>query len=167
MTAKFNLLLTTPEHETAIEGLLNRTLGPGRFARMAERLREHNRPLEELCFVALDAQGGLAGSIAHWPINIGDTPALLLGPLVVASDLQGQGAGRALMTHALDVARQLEHRLVLLVGDAAYYGPVGFQPCAAPLACPGPVDPARLLVCPLVAGAADNLSGALMPARRC
>jgi len=52
----------------------------------------------------------------------------------------------------------------VLVGDGPYYGRLGFKPIPRGRAkMPGPVDPARLLVCELAEGAAAELAGAILP----
>ena len=52
----------------------------------------------------------------------------------------------------------------MLVGDEPYYGKCGFKRVPkGRAAMPGPVDPARLLVCELVEGAFDGVSGAIRP----
>ena len=38
-----------PEHATAVEQLLNASLGPGRFAKTVYRLREGVMPIATLC----------------------------------------------------------------------------------------------------------------------
>jgi predicted N-acetyltransferase YhbS len=60
----------------------------------------------------------------------------------------------------LEVVRAAGHRLVILVGDEPYYARMGFK--RAPhgrLQMPGPVDPARVLVCELADGAFEGVSG--------
>ena len=69
-----------------------------------------------------------------------------------------------LIERALAQARAKGHRLVVLVGDEPYYGKAGFRPIAKDrTAMPGPVDPARLLVCELADGAFDGVSGPIRP----
>jgi predicted N-acetyltransferase YhbS len=98
------------------------------------------------------------------PVVIGETKALLLGPLTVEPPFRGRGVGRALLERALNEAKTKGHRLVLLVGDEVYYGRVGFKPVPKGRATmPGPVDYNRLLVAELVDGAFDGVSGALRP----
>jgi predicted N-acetyltransferase YhbS len=102
--------------------------------------------------------------VRQLPVCIGDTPALLLGPLTVEPPFRDRGVGRALLGRALNEARARGHRLVLLVGDEAYYGRVGFK--AVPkgrASMPGPVDYSRLLVAELVEGAFTDVSGAIRP----
>ena len=70
----------------------------------------------------------------------------------------------ALIMRALEEARGKGHRLVLLVGDEPYYGKCGFKPIPKKqVEMPGPVDPARLLICELVGGAFDGVAGPVKP----
>src|SRR6185312_17219913 len=103
----------------------------------------------------------VVASVRLTPIRIGTLPALLLGPLVVDPEYKGKGAGKKLVRISLEAARAAGHRLVLLVGDEPYYGPLGFArlpPYAVTL--PGPVDPARVLIAGLAPNAAVGLKGA-------
>jgi predicted N-acetyltransferase YhbS len=53
---------------------------------------------------------------------------------------------------------------VVLVGDEPYYQRAGFKRIPKGRAVmPGPVDPARLLVCELTDGAFDDVSGPVRP----
>lgn len=153
------------DHAAAIERLVDETFGPGRFAKTAYRLREGVAPIEALSLVAFMGEGAerrMVGSLRFWPIRIGATPALLLGPLAVEPALRGKGCGIQLMERGLAEAARLDHRLVILVGDEAYYGRVGFTRApAGSLKMPGPVDPARLLCRELVAGAFAGVRGAI------
>jgi predicted N-acetyltransferase YhbS len=98
------------------------------------------------------------------PICVGETKALLLGPLTVEPPFRGRGIGRALLDRALESANAQGHRLVVLVGDEIYYGRAGFKPVPKGRATmPGPVDYKRLLVAELVDGAFDGVSGAIRP----
>lgn len=144
---------------TAIEDLQANAFGPGRFARTAFRIRENVGPRADLSFVGLFGSQ-IAGSIRLSPILIGDTDALLLGPLTVSPDFKNRGLGKALMRTAMDAAELAGDKVVLLVGDAPYYGPFGFQQVPlGRITLPGPVDPARLLVALL--NAAEMPEGAV------
>ena len=158
--------LEKPEDAGAVDALVAQGFGPGRFAKTAYRLREGVRHLPELAFVA--EQGGeLVATVRYWPIDVGSAAALMLGPLAVRNELRGQGIGIGLMEHSLNEARRLGHRAVILVGDAPYYGRVGFAPIKpnGRIAMPGPVDNARLLGLALVEGALDRMSGPVLRAR--
>jgi predicted N-acetyltransferase YhbS len=50
-------------------------------------------------------------------VRIGQTPALLLGPLTVEPPFRERGIGQALIERALENAKAKGHRLVVLVGD--------------------------------------------------
>ena len=106
----------------------------------------------------------LIGSVWLSPIRIGDTKALLLGPLTVEPAFRERGVGQALIERALKEAAQKGHRLVVLVGDEAYYEKCGFKRIPRGRAImPGPVDPARLLIAELSEGAFDGVSGPVRP----
>jgi predicted N-acetyltransferase YhbS len=152
-----------PQDAQAIERLLERTFGPGRFVLSAYRLREHVDHLLDLSFTARIGTL-LVGSIRQLPICIGDTKALLLGPLTVEPPFRGRGVGRLLLKRALGEAKAEGHRLVLLVGDEAYYGQVGFKKVEKGRAImPGPVDHDRVLIGEIVGGAFEGVSGAVRP----
>ncbi len=157
------ILTEKPNDADAIERLHERTFGPGRFVLSAYRLREHVDHLLELSFTAWIGTL-LVGSVRQLPVRIGDTPALMLGPLTVEPPFRKRGVGRALMDRALADAKKAGHRLVILVGDEPYYGRVGFKVVPKGRAImPGPVDYSRLLVAELAEGAFDGVSGDIRP----
>lgn len=157
------ILTEKPNDAAAIERLHERTFGPGRFVLSAYRLREHVDHLLDLSFTAWIGTL-LVGSVRQLPICIGDTPALMLGPLTVEPPFRNRGVGRALLDRALADAKKAGHRLVILVGDEPYYGRVGFKTVPKGRAImPGPVDYSRLLVAELAEGAFDGVSGDIRP----
>lgn len=159
----------TTDEALAVEDLLDQCFGLARRTKTTYRLREGEQPVPGLSFVARAPAGRLVGCISFWALRIGDhgTPALLLGPLAVAPDLQGAGIGRALMAKGLEAARHRQHKLVILVGDEPYYARVGFrQVPPGQLVLPGPVDPARLLYLELEAGALNGARGLVLPPAR-
>ncbi len=153
----------TADDAVPIARLHERTFGPGRYAKSAYRLRERNPHLLELSFTARIGTL-LVGSVRLSPIFIGETRALLLGPLTVEPPFRDRGIGFALIEHALAAAKAKDHRLVLLVGDEPYYGKSGFRRIPkGRVALPGPADRARLLICELADGAFEGVSGAIRP----
>ena len=157
------ILPETKSDSQAIERLHERTFGPGRFVLTAYRLREHVDHLLDLSYTARIGTL-LVGSVRQLPVCIGETRALLLGPLTVEPPFRKRGVGRALLDRALGDAKAKGHRLVLLVGDEAYYGRVGFKRVPKGRAVmPGPVDYNRLLVAELADGAFEGVSGAIRP----
>ena len=158
-----SILPEKPNDADAIERLHERTFGPGRFVLSAYRIREHVDHLLDLSFTARIGTL-LVGSVRQLPICIGDTPALMLGPLTVEPPFRKRGVGRALLDHALADAKKAGHRLVILVGDEPYYGRVGFKVVPkGRVTMPGPVDYSRVLVAELVEGAFDGVSGTIRP----
>jgi predicted N-acetyltransferase YhbS len=149
----------TPGDAEAILRLNERVFGPGRFARTAYRLRETTDPDPRLSFVARVGTL-LVGANAMTPIFIGETPAFLLGPLIVEPVFRSQGIGEALVKASLDAARDAGAGLAILVGDEPYYARMGFSK-APPgrIVLPGPVDPARVLYCELRLGAFEGVEG--------
>ena len=147
----------------AIERLHQRTFGPGRFALTAYRLREHVSHRLDLSFTARLGTL-LVGSVRMLPISIGETKALMLGPLTVEPPFRSRGIARILINRALEEAKAKGHRLVVLVGDEPYYGRVGFKSVPrGQMKMPGPVDPARILVHELVEGSSAGVTGAIAP----
>ncbi len=146
------------------EALLDETMGPARFTKPSQRLRDGRQPADGLSLVARD-DGCVVGTVRLWPVIAGGRPALLLGPLAVASRCQGEGIGSRLMRKALNRAAALGHGAVILIGDAAYYDRFGFAAGAtAALRMPGSVDPRRFLALELTDGALAGAAGAVVPA---
>jgi predicted N-acetyltransferase YhbS len=157
------ILPETAADAAAIERLHERTFGPGRYARSAFRIREGRSHMLDLSFTARIGTL-LVGSVRLTPICIGDTKALLLGPLTVEPPFRERGVGSTLIERALKHAKGAGHRLVVLVGDEPYYGKSGFKRIAKGLVkMPGPVDPARLLVAELATGAFEGVAGLIRP----
>lgn len=158
----FKIRSQKPGEQPEIEALLDAAFGLDRRAKASYRLREGEKPVPGLSFVATDETGRLVGTISFWDIFLGDsgTKALLLGPLAVLPGFQASGIGQALMTRGIDEARIKGHKIILLVGDAPYYARVGFQKVpAGRLVMPGPTDPQRLLFLELEKDAFSGASG--------
>lgn len=134
-----------------IEHLLDRAFGPGRQGRTAYKIREGTECLPALCFAAYDESGKLVGTIQAYPVALTDPagrahPLIMVGPVAIHPERQGQGFGRALMAAqaaAIDPAAPLPQ---VLIGDAPYYARFGFVEAPRGWKCPGPWDPERLLI---------------------
>ena len=148
----------------AREALLDRCLGERRTAKSSERLREVRLPANGLALTA-ERDGEVVGTVRLWHVEAGDVSALLLGPLAVKPELQGEGLGKALMREALWRAACRGHGAVLLVGDAPYYARFGFDGALTrDLAMPGPVERERFLGLELREGALAGARGLLIAA---
>ncbi|MEA2872923.1 MAG: hypothetical protein QOH67_2899 [Hyphomicrobiales bacterium] len=157
------ILTEKPDDAAAIERLHERTFGPGRYARTAYRIREQLGHRLDLSYTARIGTL-MVGSVRLTPVRIGETPALLLGPLTIEPPFRDRGIGKAMMERALKDAKAQGYKLVVLVGDEPYYARVGFKrvPKGA-ITMMGPVDPARMLAAELVEGALAGVSGVVRP----
>ena len=149
-----------PDDLPQIFDLHARVFGPGRFARTAYRIREGTPPISPYCLQAA-IDGALIAAIRFTLVSIGGRgQALLLGPLAVEPKWAGQGYGRRLIADGLERAKADGIRLVVLVGDMAYYQRFGFVRIPpGQIRLPGPADPARILACELEPGALASFSG--------
>lgn len=140
-----------------IEALLDRAFEPERQKRTAYKVRDGVEWLPGLSFAALDDDDFLVGTIQCWPVALTDPegrahPMIMVGPVAVLPELQGEGYGKALTLAALSAidagAGQSGPLPQILIGDADYYGRFfGFSAeHTAGWQAPGPWDPARLLV---------------------
>ncbi len=143
----------------AVDALVAQAFGPGRHAKTAERVREAARLRPDLCFCAWRG-GELAGAVRLWSVAVGGRPALFLGPIAVAAHLRGRGIAASLVEAACAAATAAGERIVILVGDDARFGPMGFARVpAGRVRLPGPVDGRRLLWRALDASAPEEVEG--------
>ena len=140
-----------------VEQLLDSAFGEDRHARTAYRIREGTHWLEGLSFAALDDEDYLAGTIQLWPVALATPdgkghPLIMVGPVAVLPALQGEGYGTALMGAALGAVEAMRKpgspaMPQVMIGDPAYYGRWDFRADhTRGWHCPGPYDPARLLL---------------------
>lgn len=139
-----------------IEAVLDRAFGPDRHARTAYRIRAGMAPLDALSFAALDEDDLLVGTIQCWPIALTTpqgvaVPLVMVGPVAVVPERQGEGFGIGLMSAMIAADAQLAETTgaslpQVLIGDAGYYGRWGFTDAATSgWRCPGPYEQHRLL----------------------
>ena len=118
-----------------VEALLDRVFGEDRHARTAYKVRKGTEWLPALSFAVTDEHDMLVGTIQVWPVALTDPegrrhPMLMVGPVAVLAERQGEGFGHALMAamgDAIDPAAPLPQ---VMIGDPEYYGRFGFS--AAP-----------------------------------
>jgi predicted N-acetyltransferase YhbS len=136
----------TSKDQEAIEALLDRAFGPGRFTKCSERVREFAEFAPELSFLGW-SDGRLSGVVRLWRVRVGETPLAFLGPLAVDTDARSAGVGGLLVARACEAAEAAGEPAVLLVGDPAYFARFGFSAGPAKgVRMPGPVDQRRVLV---------------------
>lgn len=148
----------TAQDEPEVEGLYDLCFAPGRTALSSYRLREGVPRVAPLCLVLRDSGGVMMAAIRFWPVRIGTTTALLLGPIAVHPIAQGEGLGGLLMRDSLTRARRLGWSRVLLVGDAPYYSRFGFARLDG-VEMPPPTNPDRVLGLELRPGAWVGVTG--------
>ncbi len=149
----------TPTNVDQVRELLVAAFPTPAEADLVDALREGAAWLPDLALVALDPVSGEAapwdvvGYVLLTRLRVGGRDALALAPLAVHPDRQGQGVGSTLVHAALDAAREAGERLVVVLGEPAYYGRFGFLP-AATLGVSGPYgDGAQFQALALAAGA--------------
>lgn len=155
-----HLLPEAPHHIPARETLLDNCFGAARHLKISEMLRSGRLPADGLAYSLVDG-GILIGTLRFWHINAGSAgSALLLGPIAVAPERQGESIGTLLIRTGLAEAGRRGHTAVLLVGDAPYYNRFGFRrELTENLVMPGPVEPERFLALELASGALANAAG--------
>ncbi len=139
-----------------VDELLDRVFGADRHARTAYRIRAGMECLSALSFAALDAEDMLVGTIQCWPVALVDPqaralPLIMVGPVAVLPERQGEGFGQGLMAAMLDAESRLAADgqmpfAQVLIGDADYYRRWGFSAAmTGGWRCPGPYEADRLL----------------------
>ena len=139
-----------------IEQLLDRVFGEDRHARTAYRIREGMEWLEALSFAVLDADEMLVGTIQCYPVSLLSkegalVPLVMVGPVAVVPERQGEGFGVGLMMAMLDAEARMADEgspvfPQVLIGDEEYYGRWGFNAgSTGGWECPGPYEKERLL----------------------
>ena len=153
----------TAEDLTAIYRLNSLAFGGESEARLVDELRKSPSYSEELSLVAV-ADGKVIGHILFSLISIetqtGAVPALALAPMAVHPDWQRQGVGSELVRQGLARARNLGHKIVIVVGHPEYYPRFGFSSAREKhIEAPFPVPDEAFLVAELAEGALNGVTG--------
>ena len=122
-----------------------RAFGRINEARLVEALRGSPAFIPELSLVAFDG-AEVVGHILFTRIVV-KTPtdscqAVALAPVAVLPAFQRRGIGSALVRRGLSDARDLGHRVVIVLGHPEYYPRFGFVP-AEPLGIRPPFEASR------------------------
>nr|WP_240955647.1 N-acetyltransferase [Micromonospora sp. HNM0581] len=98
--------------------------------RLVDELRSSDAWLPELAMVA-EYGGEIVGCALLTRVLVhsgsASTPALAMGPVAVAPHRQRIGLGTSVVQAALEAATELGERLVVVLGDPAYYRRFGFS----------------------------------------
>ena len=130
-----------------IENLLNKTFGPGRYARSVYRLRENKPYLDDYSYV-YSSNGRTLASISFCETLINNSyTGLLLGPLAVEPNQVGKGYGKNLVKYSLDkISINSQIYFIIVVGEYDYYKEFGFNKLDNHFVFYGPVNKNRVLI---------------------
>ncbi len=154
-----------------IDALLDAAFGQDRHGRTAYAIRTGMRWLPELSYGLADDAGTFVGLLQSWPVALhGDdgacTALIMVGPVAVLPERQGEGFGKLLMDRLIADADAQTNGPLMMIGDPEYYGRFwGFSAeRTGGWRAPGPVEARRLLMRD-VSGAPSlaPLSGMLAP----
>ncbi len=131
-----------------IDALLRRSFARDDEAQLVHDLREDG--LITLGLVATDDEGQVVGYVAFSPVTVQGEELQWVGmaPLAVDEHYRGQGLARQLVYEGLDSLNEFGYAAVVTLGDATFYGRLGFEPAAHyDLRCRWPGNGIRLPVC--------------------
>lgn len=118
-----------PEDVDGIRRLLESAFGGEGEARLVAALRPTHAWLPEYS-VVVEENGVLVAYALLSRVMIGGQEGLALGPVAVTPERQKQGLGATVIRDVLRRATEARERLVLVLGDPAYYRRFGFAPAA-------------------------------------
>ena len=153
-----SFLPETAADAAAIELVLDRAFGPGRFAKPSERVREFARLNRRLSLCAWH-EGALVGCCRIYDVSVGGAPALFLGPLAIDPAAQHHGFGHALVSATLDLCRASGAGALILMGEPSFFSVLGFSQTNGKVIMPVPSEARRLQWIALRDGALETLGG--------
>ncbi len=124
-----------PRDGPGVAAVVAAAFGRTAEARLVDDLRRSGDLLADLCLVAVAGRrvvGHVAVSRAELRGPRARVGVALLGPMAVEPGAAGRGTGSALVRAAVGRAETAGEPMVVLEGDPAFYGRLGFEP-ASPL----------------------------------
>ena len=118
-----------PEDADGVRRVLAAAFGGESEARLVTALRPTHAWLPEFSVVVEENAQVVAFALLS-RIMIGGEAGLALGPVAVVPERQGKGLGTAVVRDVLRRATESRERLVLVLGEPAYYQRFGFVPAA-------------------------------------
>lgn len=148
------------EDAMPIRRVIERAFGQAGEADLVDALRRGGALTVSM---VAEAEGGIVGHVAFSPVTIRGSDTLYQGlglaPLAVIPEKQRRGIGAALVRAGLEVCRARGHRVVVLVGEPAYYRRFGFSTASEfGLECEIPVPVEAFLAVELSPGALSGRS---------
>lgn len=144
----------------SIDALLRRSFASEAEAELVQQLREDG--LLTLGVVATDDEGQVLGYAAFSPVTLSgeDLQWVALAPVAVDASVRGQGLGQQLVREGLDTLNEFGYAAVVVLGDPAWYGQLGFTAAASQqLSCRWPDSASSFQIHPLTDGVFDGVSG--------
>lgn len=154
-----------PEDVAAIRRVNEAAFARPNEADLVDALRAEGAVMRSL---VAEVDGAIAGHILFTRMWIdqsaGSIPAVALAPMAVLPEHQRRGIGSRLVVDGLDRLRQMQERIVLVVGHEHYYPRFGFSSeKARSLASPFP--PEAFMAVELEPGALAGVTGRVRYAR--
>jgi putative acetyltransferase len=118
-----------PEDADGVRRLLEAAFGGEAEARLVTALRPTHAWLPEFSVIA-EENGQVTAFALLSRIMVGGEAGLALGPVAVLPTRQRHGLGTAVVRDVLRRATEARERLVLVLGDPAYYRRFGFVAAA-------------------------------------
>jgi len=151
------------EDYTAIYEINRLGFGRESEANLVKSLRKRADFIRELSLVAVKDRKVL-GHILFGPIGIQTNknilPALAPAPMAVHPEFQNRGSGSELLRQGLERCRNLEQKVVVVVGHPAYYPRFAFTSARAKgLESPFPVPDEAFMALELAPGVLSNVQG--------
>ena len=134
---------------------------------LVHTMRNHQDYLPELSFIT-EENDEIIGSIHFTRAKVitptgAEIPVIHLGPVCIMPKLHRQGYGRAIITHAIEKAKILGHRAIVLGGFRYHYEPYGFAPTKKyNITMTDGKFYTGIMALPLYDGALDDVSGKLI-----
>jgi putative acetyltransferase len=158
-----NIIPETNEEIAKIRQVIIDAFGRTEEADLVDKIRHSPNFIPELSLIAVENQQVL-GHILFSRIVLEapqqTIPALVLAPLAVISSRQHQGIGSKLIQAGLSKCCELDHAIVIVIGEPNYYQRFGFQTASefglqSSLSIPDPV----FMALELKPNALTNISG--------
>ncbi len=111
----------------AVRSVIEAAFGTPAEADLVDALRDDAAWIDGLSIVSTTAAGQVVAHALLTRCHIDDVPALCLAPCSVLPELQRTGAGSAAIRAALEAARALGERSVVVLGHPDYYPRFGFR----------------------------------------
>ena len=160
-------MITLRKEETedfeSIAMINDRAFGRTAESKLIDTLRNTDVFIPDLSVVAqVDAK--VIGHILFYPVTIVKNDrkytSLQLAPLSVLPEFQKKSIGKLLVLYALQVARDLGHKSVLVLGHPSYFPKFGFEAASKwNIKSPFPAPDEAFMAIELERGSLDNVSG--------